>query len=271
MAEKQFKDRAFELLKKGCMPFCPPARRNWKSVQPIDMGSSLSWPPKDYEKMKPDAKLLEREFVVMLIEKVGTPVNHSRNELLDKYNFLALDGEGETKGPVDEKDKVTMRCLVAILFLGLVYGQSTVDEVAFSAGLTHDATFNNGEVVPFNTQYTNIGGGYDTTTGIFTCPKAGIYLFQYHMVAHLDAEGWLELYHNAYYINSAYSHTGGDYGSSGNSAILKLSAGDTVSIKAVSTYYGYSGTQLYGQTDEIYSTFSGYILAPVGEEIAIGK
>ncbi|KAL4222310.1 hypothetical protein ACF0H5_018348 [Mactra antiquata] len=106
MAEKQFKDRAFELLKKGCMPFCPPARRNWKSVQPIDMGSSLSWPPKDYEKMKPDAKLLEREFVVMFIEKVGTPVNHSRKELLDKYNFLALDGEGETKGPVDEEDKI---------------------------------------------------------------------------------------------------------------------------------------------------------------------
>ncbi|KAL4241046.1 hypothetical protein ACF0H5_001824 [Mactra antiquata] len=73
MAEKQFKDRDFEQLKKGCLPFCPPARRNWKSVQPIDMGSSLSWLPKDYEKIKPDAKLLEREFVVMYIEKVGTP------------------------------------------------------------------------------------------------------------------------------------------------------------------------------------------------------
>lgn len=39
-----------------------------------------------------------------------------------------------------------------------------------------------------------------------------------------------------------------------------------VYVKAVDNSYGVD-TNLYGQPDEVYSTFSGYLIAPIYEEI----
>ena len=41
-----------------------------------------------------------------------------------------------------------------------------------------------------------------------------------------------------------------------------------VYIKAVDHDYG-SDTNIYGQMDEVYTTFSGYLIAPVFEEISV--
>lgn len=37
-----------------------------------------------------------------------------------------------------------------------------------------------GQVIVFRTVYTNVGGGYDTTNGIFTAPVSGLYQFTAH-------------------------------------------------------------------------------------------
>ena len=52
------------------------------------------------------------------------------------------------------------------------------EEVAFSAGLTHDQTILHAERVVYDRIFTNIGAGYDSSTGDFNCPTSGIYVFQ---------------------------------------------------------------------------------------------
>jgi len=41
-------------------------------------------------------------------------------------------------------------------------------------------------------------------------------------------------------------------------------------IKAVHGDYGYP-TNLYGRTDDVYSTFSGHLLQPLNVDILVGK
>ncbi|KAL4217383.1 hypothetical protein ACF0H5_023834 [Mactra antiquata] len=160
--------------------------------------------------------------------------------------------------------------VVVVLLFAFLYTASAdllgTEEVAFSAGITSSQTLHNGERVAFDSLYTNIGSAYDTNTGIFNCPFSGIYLFQVHTMASQDKSSWLELYHNSYYIFSLYGHSNNEYGAASNSVILRLSKGDQVYVRSVNSKYGAS-TDIYGQVDEIYSTFSGYLLSPVYEDI----
>jgi len=156
-------------------------------------------------------------------------------------------------------------CVIALA--AAVQGQDPArSEVAFSAGLSHNQLLQHAENVKFDKVFTNVGAGYDLSTGVFSCPQSGIYVFQFHMLAQQDAASWLELYHNAYYIASAYGHTANDYAAAGNTVILKLTKGDTVYIKAVDNSYGYD-TELYGASDEIYGTFSGYLISGMDQVI----
>ena len=55
--------------------------------------------------------------------------------------------------------------------------------VAFSAGLTQQVSLAPNTSVAFDRVWLNIGDGYDNTTGIFTCPVAGTYVFMYSGIA----------------------------------------------------------------------------------------
>nr|QBS36528.1 C1q [Sinonovacula constricta] len=161
-----------------------------------------------------------------------------------------------------------LTAILVTLVLGLARAQNPV--VSFSAGLSHHQAFVADDNVVFDQVFINEGGAYSSTSGLFTCPVSGIYLFQFHALSRESSNAWMELYHNADYIASVFAHAEQDYASAGNSAIIKVTKGDTVYIKAVDAT-GYP-VNLYGATDEVYNTFSGYLLAPVFEEITpVGK
>lgn len=106
--------------------------------------------------------------------------------------------------------------------------------------------------------YSNHGGGFDQSTGVFTAKVAGVYVFNFHSLAQQDEEVWLELYHNMQYVNSLYGHAPHGWAGGSNTAALMLNVGDTVYVNMKDT-----NTMIYGATDEIYSTFSGYLLTPM--------
>ncbi|XP_061178742.1 uncharacterized protein LOC133187402 [Saccostrea echinata] len=136
-------------------------------------------------------------------------------------------------------------------------GHNRQQEIAFSVGLTHNEASTNGPKVVFDRVFVNFGQGFNVNTGVFTAPISGIYAFHYHVLAQQGKEAWVELYHNYKYINSLYGHTSGSYGPGGNSATLELVAGDTVFLDIQ-----HHDSFLYGGGDEVYSTFSGYLLSP---------
>ncbi|XP_062587135.1 uncharacterized protein LOC134248757 [Saccostrea cucullata] len=156
----------------------------------------------------------------------------------------------------DDDEYYTTFC--GALLSPVIYGSGydLQSEVAFSVGLSHNE--HSSSKIVFNVVFLNQQNSYSTNTGIFTAPVAGIYAFHYHALAQRALSEWVELYHNKMYVNSLYAHAAGGYGPGSNSAVLELDVGDTVYLTMQN-----HGSYLYGGSDNnIYCTFSGYLLSP---------
>ncbi|XP_053377629.1 complement C1q-like protein 2 [Mercenaria mercenaria] len=126
-------------------------------------------------------------------------------------------------------------------------------QVAFSGRIgRHIPLSEKGEVVKFGVVTTNIGNAYSTTTGIFRCPVAGLYLFSCNVLG--DKIGWVTLYvyKNGVQIARPYTGVGiKEHESGSDSAVVHAEAGDEI----YSTDIG--GTSAYLDT---MSRFSGVLL-----------
>lgn len=106
------KQTAKDILSRGSMPAIPPARRDWKDTTvKFNVGTTfIEWPPRNFETMTPDRKLLAWEFVASQLEyhSTGKFPDIDRIDLLDKYNFLALPGTKEQR--LRDKDNTLRKC-----------------------------------------------------------------------------------------------------------------------------------------------------------------
>ncbi|XP_045162552.2 uncharacterized protein LOC123527266 [Mercenaria mercenaria] len=139
--------------------------------------------------------------------------------------------------------------------------------VAFSVALTHNVTIRAGSTVPFDKVFVNYKNAYNISSGRFVAPASGLYEFNYHGRTSSGIVLYLRLMHNQRYINSIYDDIPGHQASAGNAAVLELVGGDEVRLEALGSI-----KKLYGDPNEIYCTFSGYLLhAIVPGEIIVGK
>ncbi|KAK0044796.1 complement C1q-like protein 3 [Biomphalaria pfeifferi] len=148
--------------------------------------------------------------------------------------------------------------IISLALVQAVYSQDPpqLPRPAFSAGLTHGVNVSDHVNVTYDRVWTNIGNGYDPTTGVFTAPVDGTYTFLYHALAEFDGMLWLDFYQNSNYISSAYAHIENQYGATSNSVTLNAKKGDQMYIT------GHGTSILYGLSDDVYATFSGYLLFP---------
>ena len=132
-----------------------------------------------------------------------------------------------------------------------VNGVARLNNVAFAAYRSEIHTPNRsytGTVV-FNNEYFDQSGNYDTGTGLFTAPVAGIYHFSFN--AYTNQAGntlsRLRLYKN----NFPYTDKGARIEQHGNciDVTIKLAANDTVSLRGHSSYpvymYASSGNNIF--------------------------
>ena len=126
--------------------------------------------------------------------------------------------------------------------------------IAFSALLKPDLwSSTDNETVVFSRIVTNIGSAYNGTTGQFTAPSDGVFVFSWTLLtdpekqfnSHLVVDGEVKL-HQA--VISGY--TGKSYESSGCSGVLQLKAGQKVWIRKQLSYGDYLRA--------IWSSFSGW-------------
>ncbi|BFZ19649.1 hypothetical protein BsWGS_22688 [Bradybaena similaris] len=127
--------------------------------------------------------------------------------------------------------------------------------IAFTASLVENTKVAAGQTVRYNNTITNIGNGYDTNTGIFTAPLAGLYGFQLSVLTQKSSEAWLELFVNEKYIISVNSKLASGFDAAVSFVLLTLKVGDRVQVKARSE------SLLFGRTTEQYCTFSGFLIA----------
>jgi hypothetical protein len=128
--------------------------------------------------------------------------------------------------------------------------------VAFTAGITGGLhTYTRGQTVPFNSVIYQTGGGYNPATGVFTAPKAGLYIIFCTVVSEYQRSFWAIIKINssakagvlAYSASSERFHL-----SASNLIVYHLQKGDRVWVQL------HDGDKLYSAIPD--ATFSATLI-----------
>ena len=134
--------------------------------------------------------------------------------------------------------------------------------IAFSAYLDHILDhLTTGHLVKCNQVLVNAGNAYNTITGLFTVPQTGVYLLTFTINSHANhtwVRTYVKLVSNNRNIIDAVSilRVNGSDQMGGNTAIVKLSAGESVWLEIFGTPNG----QLQSDGSYRYVSFSGVFL-----------
>ncbi|XP_069135406.1 complement C1q tumor necrosis factor-related protein 3-like [Argopecten irradians] len=104
--------------------------------------------------------------------------------------------------------------------------------VAFSAYLSQDTNVQGiGNVFKFDNVITNVGNAYNPTTGVFTCPVSGTYVFMWSLEIFNTGFAHALLVKNG--VNVGWDYTGDDHYPSmmTQASVLVLSAGDVITVQ----------------------------------------
>ncbi|XP_066538002.1 cerebellin-2-like [Hoplias malabaricus] len=139
-------------------------------------------------------------------------------------------------------------------------------KVAFSTFLL-DSSQGHANFGPFQTLttvvykhvFTNIGEAYDKSTGVFTAPLKGVYVFWVSSKAEGKSGSSLTLglFKNDHHIMSTYAEQPTGMYSSSNSVTLSLEKGDRMSVRL------YPFCWIFDNGEHHHSSFCGHLLFPL--------
>ncbi|XP_035024635.1 putative leucine-rich repeat-containing protein DDB_G0290503 isoform X9 [Hippoglossus stenolepis] len=168
------------------------------------------------------------------------------------------DGEKQLQELKTENTGLEVRLRVGEKQLQELKTENTGElKVAFSAGLT-----DSGPVGPFDEEMTlifsktisNIGRGYNQSTGVFTAPVRGVYFFSFTTADYLKGYMGLYLYRNNQPILFHLDlNDHGGYTSTSSGVALQLEEGDRVRLSLPASYRLYDDSRNF-------SVFSGFLL-----------
>ena len=137
--------------------------------------------------------------------------------------------------------------------LKLIHSLDLKKKVAFTARVTSgSSTWNSGTLI-FPVAINNIGGGYNPSTGIFTAPTDGQYVFYVTVVEYNKQHSEVDIVLNGLSKVRTLGHSDASFQTGANMVVLRLQQGDTVWIRH------YNGKGYYTHIVPI-TTFSGFLL-----------
>ncbi|CAN9514485.1 unnamed protein product [Ophioblennius macclurei] len=137
-------------------------------------------------------------------------------------------------------------------------------KVAFAASLGGNGltkTTSGNRILVFRDVLTNVGGAYNSETGVFTAPIRGVYYIRFTANAPTDFTMSAVLYKNGESIQLIVHEQPSGQGSdtASNGAALLLEAGDRLSLQL------WDNTQIWDNSNH-HSTFSGFLLYSMVDE-----
>uniref|UniRef100_A0A8W8JEG7 C1q domain-containing protein n=1 Tax=Magallana gigas TaxID=29159 RepID=A0A8W8JEG7_MAGGI len=127
--------------------------------------------------------------------------------------------------------------------------------IGFTATVSsYSSTWSRGTLV-YDVVITNVGNGYNPSTGVFTAPTAGEYVFFVNVQSYSTQSIYVDVVLNGVtkVRTMAYNGGGSEYYEAGpNLVVLTLQKGDRVWVK----HYSGKGYQINGPI----TTFSGFLL-----------
>ena len=146
----------------------------------------------------------------------------------------------------------TLNCMKLNVRFGLIISAKDTP-VAFTAGMTSGSRTWAGDILVFPHVITNKGQGYSSSSGKFTAPRDGTYVFTVTAVSYSNNGLSLDIVHDGVRKVTTYSTGHANYQTGTNLVVLELDRGDAVWVKR-------DGGRGYNSYSVPLTTFSGFIL-----------
>ncbi|KAH9504537.1 Complement C1q tumor necrosis factor- protein 2 [Bulinus truncatus] len=138
----------------------------------------------------------------------------------------------------------------------IISGHTGAVSVGFSAISNNGNVLTQGQNVIFEKVLTNIGGGYDPATGIFTCPVQGLYVFNVGILSTPRSLATINLVHSGRYLISVNAYDDRNHGTGSRTVVVDCQRGDTVYAVAATPAYLFAGTA----NSYEHNIFSGFLV-----------
>ncbi|XP_050986436.1 complement C1q-like protein 2, partial [Labeo rohita] len=139
--------------------------------------------------------------------------------------------------------------------------ENEAKKVAFSVGLLESGTGNTGPIrtgqtLVYKKVFSNIGGGYDSNTGVFTAPVKGAYYFKFYGHCHGGTTMAVSLLKNGQTQCSLHSWKPTSNSNASNGVVLTLETGDQIYTQL------WPNTWVYDDPAS-YTSFGGFLIFPL--------
>ncbi|XP_062603945.1 probable protein phosphatase DDB_G0282105 [Saccostrea cucullata] len=192
------------------------------------------------------------------ISRSVTDLKHSQNAALSSIfvDFNASIDNMKAELKQNQYDQLKLSSTVSALEvfrLNVTNNQCDLTKkVVFTAGVSSASSSWNSGTLVFDRVMYSIGGGYDSSTGVFTAPDSGHYVFFHNIQAYDTKYVMTEIVLNGNPKVLALVASGGKYKAGPNLAVMHLSIGDRVWVRR------YGGSSYYTEGKAPATTFSGF-------------
>ncbi|XP_062570759.1 uncharacterized protein LOC134232800 [Saccostrea cucullata] len=184
-----------------------------------------------------------------------------KQELMMMYESYRDNQSNIMEQMLDEFDTRLKMVEEKMIILSAQQTTDTRKKVYFSAGISKEignyAEWNGNDVILFQKVISNEGGAYNASTGVFSTPVGGVYVFSCFILtdkttlyAYLEVNGLKKFNILGYTPPSSRD----DVESAGNLAVLNLQQGDRVLMRHT------GGSNLRSMLEAPSTTFSGFLL-----------
>eukprot|EP00105_Crassostrea_gigas_P042079 XP_019926227.1 PREDICTED: uncharacterized protein LOC105336352 [Crassostrea gigas] len=203
--------------------------------------------------------LTSKDYQEQLVYNLST-LGNEQSSLMKIISDNLNNTINSIKADVEQSQKSQLKLSAAVsslevfrMNMSLLNNCVSKTSVSFTVGLTSSSSSWNGNILVFPHVVTNNGNGYNPSTGKFTAPTDGTYVFFVTVNTYGSNYIYLDIVLNGLQKVRTMSHNSANYMTGTNMAVLQLYTGNSVWVSRS------SGQSYYTDSVPI-TTFSGFLL-----------